>query len=861
MTTLSLHIDFDSDGFGAGDDLSAYLLRGEAALGLRDGDPDRLTATPGRLTLILNNADRRFSPENAAGPYAGRLRPNLPIRLRAMPDGGAPITLFRGVTADWLPMPGEHGPRTCTLECTDLLGVLARAPLGLPLCENVRGDTLVRHILNTALSAPAAAGQAVLAANPADGDWLAIDGVRFTFKTALQSGAPNQVKIGAGVEDSVDALVAALNGGAGAGALYTVGTVRPDRVRASPNGTYLRHVRGDGALRHYRLGESGGVVAHDSGSNGRDGTYLGAIPGAAGALGGDPDGAASFDGVNDCVDLPPLALDRRPFTLEIWARPDAGPPSGAQCLIGVDGGPGRQIRLSLWPDGALTLTIGGDTLYSPPGALAFGVWQHVACTFAASDGDTGLAALYVDGAPVRAGSLGAFTAELNALRMALGGLGQGVEPFKGQLDEAAIYPVALDAGQLAAHVAAAATPRGVRLTARIPGAAGNAIPLQSSGPAIQISGAALSGGLDAPRDPAPDLDAGTQTFDLAGERWAEDRSAALDALRDVTAGERGLCWAGRDGALRWRNAHYLMRRAAATPALEADGEARAYAGQAEAVLASAAHVTYTPRVTLAEGVVARSTGVLLIPGQSGARRFDPAAPLVHPGGGERTFTLAYVDPATGQPAGARDLVLPLQPGEDWAANEQPDGSGPDYTGSPSLSFEVEAGAAGVRITVRNTALGPLFLTRLQVRGKLITAYDPARFSAEDAGARALFGARAAHIDLPLPVSAQFAEAVAQHLLSRRKTPINALTRLETARPALGGVNVLGLEIGDVIGWREAQTGVAAALYLVAGLEYRIGPGGLEGAILHVRRLDDQRYAIYDDAQHGRYDTADVRYGL
>ncbi|MCC7206572.1 MAG: hypothetical protein IT323_04660, partial [Anaerolineae bacterium] len=49
MTTLSLHIDFDSDGFGAGDDLSAYLLRGEAALGLRDGDPDRLTATPGRL--------------------------------------------------------------------------------------------------------------------------------------------------------------------------------------------------------------------------------------------------------------------------------------------------------------------------------------------------------------------------------------------------------------------------------------------------------------------------------------------------------------------------------------------------------------------------------------------------------------------------------------------------------------------------------------------------------------------------------------------------------------------------------------------------------------------------------------------
>jgi hypothetical protein len=58
-----------------------------------------------------------------------------------------------------------------------------------------------------------------IATNPTDGDTFTIKGVTFTFKTVL--AAAGDILIGAAAADSVDNAVAAINGAAGAGSLYT----------------------------------------------------------------------------------------------------------------------------------------------------------------------------------------------------------------------------------------------------------------------------------------------------------------------------------------------------------------------------------------------------------------------------------------------------------------------------------------------------------------------------------------------------------------------------------------------------------------------------------------------------------------
>ena len=860
MTIIwTVAIDFAHDGFGPDDDVTPWFLRAAIALGIRE--PETLTAAPGRCTLTLNNADGRFSPARADGPYAGRLRPNLPVRVRATPDGGDAVTVFRGVTRRWEPAPGAFGARTCAVECADVLDALARAPLALPLREGERGDQLVRHVLNIALNAPAASGHIAFNANAADGDTAAINGVTYTFRTALQPDTPGQVRIGATAALTVEALAAAINGEAGAGTLYTLSTPRPEGVQAAPNPTYARRVIGDGAIRYYRLGESGGSAALDSGLNGRDGVYVGATPGDPGALSGDPDGAARFDGIDDYVALPTLALDHRSFTLEAWVHPDADPPA-YQAIFGGFAAWGLHtwFDLLISAAGGLIWRLGGDDLWTDGGLIAFDAWNHVALTY---DAAADVTRLYLNGARIATGDHGPFEGINPALR--IGSMGHGVAvPFKGAIDEAAIYLRALPEAAIAAHAAAEGVTRGVTLTAILPGSAGNAIPLAVSGAGLAVSGPALSGGDDWPIDPAPALETGSQVFEVAGDRWSSDRTDALAALREITAGERGLCWAARDGSLRWGNAYYPFRRAGAAPSLTVAGEMRATGGLAEASIANAVRVSFTPRATVSAGepgIVAQSHATLAIPGQSGLAAYDPLRPLAFPGGGERLIALRFVDTATGQPAGARDLVLPLVPDVDWAANDRPDGAGFDYTGSPSLAFQVTATATGVHISVRNTALGPLYLTMLRVRGRLITAYDPVTIAREDAESQALYGVRALTVALPLPTGQGFAESLAAYLLARRSAPAYALTRLETQLPAIGGAPVIGIEIGDVIAVSDAHTASAEARYLVTGVAYAVGPGGLESTAFDVRRLDDQTYALYDDEGLGRYESEAARYAI
>lgn len=72
----------------------------------------------------------------------------------------------------------------------------------------------------------------------ADADTVVADGETYLFKTALSTGptVPNEILVGASDSDSLDNLIAAMNGAAGAGTTYSTGTVATPNTTAAAGG-------------------------------------------------------------------------------------------------------------------------------------------------------------------------------------------------------------------------------------------------------------------------------------------------------------------------------------------------------------------------------------------------------------------------------------------------------------------------------------------------------------------------------------------------------------------------------------------------------------------------------------------------
>jgi hypothetical protein len=79
----------------------------------------------GTLDLILINTDKRFSPPYAAGPLFGKIRPWLPVRVRATITGGSILPVYFGYIAD-IEVDPHLDVQEAYLYCTDGLDLMAR---------------------------------------------------------------------------------------------------------------------------------------------------------------------------------------------------------------------------------------------------------------------------------------------------------------------------------------------------------------------------------------------------------------------------------------------------------------------------------------------------------------------------------------------------------------------------------------------------------------------------------------------------------------------------------------------------------------------------------------------------------------
>lgn len=125
-----VHIDWDAvdwtatPDFSQGiDDISAYVKH---PFYIDRGKKVEQGNTPaGTLDITLKNSDKRFSPPYAAGPLYGKIRPWLPIRVRATVNGGGTIVFYTGFISRISVNP-HLDVQEAYLYCTDGMDLLAR---------------------------------------------------------------------------------------------------------------------------------------------------------------------------------------------------------------------------------------------------------------------------------------------------------------------------------------------------------------------------------------------------------------------------------------------------------------------------------------------------------------------------------------------------------------------------------------------------------------------------------------------------------------------------------------------------------------------------------------------------------------
>lgn len=193
-------------------------------------------------------------------------------------------------------------------------------------------------------------------------------------------------------------------------------------------------------------------LADSKGTN--TGDYLnGPTLAVAGAIAGDPNTAARFDGVSDFGTVARQISDD--FSIEFWFNSTQGTGTGTAWSQGaglVDAyisGTSNDFGVSLRQDGKVVAGVGNPdvSIVSSSGGYNNGNWHHVVFTRTKT---TGALQLYVDGALTGSatGNLVSLTSPTN---INFGRIQTGNNYFSGTLDEIAVYNTALSGATVTSH--------------------------------------------------------------------------------------------------------------------------------------------------------------------------------------------------------------------------------------------------------------------------------------------------------------------------------------------------------------------------------------------------------------------------
>ena len=221
---------------------------------------------------------------------------------------------------------------------------------------------------------------------------------------------------------------------------------------------YSGTVLNDAPAAYYRLNELTGATAADLTGNGHDGTYVGpVVRGVEGVLVGETDPAVRFNGGSEVVTVPDdPALRPTALTLEAWVRRDANNPQFATVVMKTSSGSWTDgYGLHYLTDGTINFFVNNRNSNKLAVPLPADTWTHVVGTF-----DGTRMNLYLDGLLRASKDSPALVHSTQPLRI---GNGQGNYPWRGVIDEVAVYPTALTLAQVQEHYRAGSQGGGLDL--------------------------------------------------------------------------------------------------------------------------------------------------------------------------------------------------------------------------------------------------------------------------------------------------------------------------------------------------------------------------------------------------------------
>lgn len=205
-----------------------------------------------------------------------------------------------------------------------------------------------------------------------------------------------------------------------------------------------------GLISYWRLGEAVGVTTAVDQKGPNEGTYVSGVAlGQAGAITGDPDTAAGFDGVDDRVSVPDFAPPVN-LSLEAWIYPQDTATGNDRIIIDKSN---NEYDLRINVNGNLQFITGGisaiDTTLNFATPANANRWYHVVVTF---DDAANTVSFYRDGCLTRtvSGFTGLVQDTVSELRIGRHST-LTLPSFNGRIDEAAIYNVPLTLATIQNH--------------------------------------------------------------------------------------------------------------------------------------------------------------------------------------------------------------------------------------------------------------------------------------------------------------------------------------------------------------------------------------------------------------------------
>jgi hypothetical protein len=217
----NIRVQADWQSSGNWVDLSQWYVSFNSTVGFNG--PRQLVANGGTCDIVVKNKDRRFTPNNSAGPY-------YPINPRGMirvftGSVQAPNYQFVGYIDDVIPEMSSYGTQFATIKCIDIIGRLKSTYLNTPLRFNNTADKLIAALVNASLNAPAVAGTYVFTAQPSNLETITITGAdgnvrAYTWTTTNPATVANTIYLGASRLAAATNLASMMNATEGLNSTY-----------------------------------------------------------------------------------------------------------------------------------------------------------------------------------------------------------------------------------------------------------------------------------------------------------------------------------------------------------------------------------------------------------------------------------------------------------------------------------------------------------------------------------------------------------------------------------------------------------------------------------------------------------------